>query len=340
MNTRAHLRLAAAALLVAFVSLARPAVAVENDTFGVTPAPERVDGRSRGTFEIPLEPGAEFEDAVRLYNRTDQELELVVYAADAEAGVDGTISVGFRASHPKGVGAWIKVARGTVAVPARGEAVVKFRVDVKSSTPAPSLGAIVVEHIGKGQSENLAQRLRLIVRTVPPNTPTTSRRVRSLLLRSPWIIVAIIGLVVALVLVWIGRRRSRHSRDTVVPAGEIELKPSVTAASEASRPVVRRLGASERDERPLLDDDMLVEVDEGPELEQIGPPARREAPPRVRKPAAAKKKTPARSTTAKKKPARAAKANVARHRQARPKRVKAQPKAPRGKGDFIPLDEL
>jgi hypothetical protein len=339
-------RLAVVALLIAFVGIAHPVVAAENDTFGVGPEPERVDGMARATFKIPLEPGAEFEDAIRVYNRTDQQLVLNLYPADAEAGVDGTISVGLRGSHPKGVGAWIKLARSTLTLPPRGETVVEFRVDVQSSNPSPALGAIVIDQPGKGQTANLAKRLNVIVLSVPANTPTTSTRVRSLLLRSPWIIIAILGLLVALVLVWIGRRRSRRSRDTVVPAGEMEaIKPSTVVVTEPSRPVLRRLGTNEEDdERPLLDDHMLVEIDdEPPELEQIGPPPKppRGAPRRVRK-APAKKKVVARSTARKKAaPARAkAKAKPKPVAARRPRKAKPAPKEPTRKENFIPLDDL
>jgi hypothetical protein len=353
MNPR-HIRAAAVVLIVGLIGVlgpVRPAAGAENDKFGVTPEPERVDGESRGTFEIPLEPGAEFEDAVRIYNRTDDELRLVIYPADAEANVDGTISFGFRGSEPKGVGAWVKLGRSSVSLPPRGETVVTFRVNVRTSNPTPSLGAIVVEQSAKGESSS--DRLRLIVRTVPANSPTTSERKRSLLLRSPWIILASIGLLVALVLVWIGRRRSRRPRDTVVPAGEIEaVEPSTVIVSEGSRPVLRRLGANERDERPLLDDDMLVEVDEPPQLEHIGPPpqpkARRRRPRQKAPPAPApkKKKVAARTTRttrtsapARKKPA-PAKAKTTTRRRPKKAQPPPEPKPARRKGDFIPLDEL
>jgi len=316
---------------VAFVLAATlPATAAENDTFGVEPQPLRVNSAARGTFEIPLEPGAEFQDAIRIYNKTDEAIDLALCAADAEAGADGTISYGFCGSHPKGVGSWIELDRSTVTLGPRAEAVVDFRVNVGSSNPTPNLGALVVEESDKGQT---TKRLRLIVRTVPPNTPTTSRRTRSLLLRSPWIMVAIVGLVAALVLVWIGRRRSRRSRDTVVPPGQIEeLVPA-----EGSRPVVRRLGAS-KDERPMLDDDMMVEVDEGPELEleEIAPPAPPPAPKPVRK-APARKKPPARRAPVK--------TQAVKPKPARPRRAtsgtRAKPKPTRSAKDgFIPLDEL
>jgi hypothetical protein len=255
-------------------------VALENESFGLTPHPERRDGTDRRTFSIPLEPGATFEDAVRIYNRSDQTLNLVVYAADAEAAQDGTITVGFKTSRPHGVGAWIDLAREDIELAPRAEIVVTFRVRVRNAEPSPPLGAIVVENTDTGIASNAAQRLHIVMHTEPPNTSTTSVRVRPLLLRSPWIVVAMIGLVIAGGLVWVGARRSKRPKDVVLPAGEIGSETT----QDASRPVIKRLGSVEaapgttrtavldrpraarsrvRDNRPLIDDALLVEVDPG-----------------------------------------------------------------------------
>ena len=273
-----------AALLIAVVAIlvcgsAPLASAIENETFGVTPFPERKDGLDRTTFSIPLETGATFEDAIRVYNRTNERLNLTIYATDADTKLDDTISVGLREERATGVGAWIDMARGSVELTPRGEVTVAFRVKVRSSNPTPKLGAIVVEKAGRGLAANAAQRLHVVVRTVPPNTGTTSTRVRSLVLRSPWVFIALFGLIVAGCVVWIGARRSRRPRDIVVPPGELEAAEQ--DAQGASRPVIKRLGALDsssrggviervrasagasrkRDERPLLDDAFLIEVD-------------------------------------------------------------------------------
>jgi hypothetical protein len=157
-------------------------------------------------------------------------------------------------------------------------------------------------------------------------------------LRSPWIIVAILGLIAALVIIWLGARRARRPKDALVGSGELEKQPSEAVDTPAaSRPVLRRLGEGqpppvrrrqtadvgaqtraravrpvrvprlvargEADSRPLLDD-MLVEIDEPPEA------------PAPRQP----KRTPKRTARPKTEP-------VAQ-RQTEPKR------------EYIPLDEL
>ena len=285
-----------AALLVLTVLVAATwspsASARENESFGLTPFPEAKDGTVRLGFDIPLETGATFEDSVKIYNRTNQSLPLAVYPADAEATEDDTITAGLRTNDPKGVGTWIDLARDDVELGPRREVIVTFRVNVKSADPSPKLGAIVVENTTPGLAA--AQRLHLVVRTVPANTPTTSVRVRPLLIRSPWVIVAMLGLIVAIALVWTGTRRARRAKDVLVPAGELERAADESPiVPEASQPVIKRLGVTaepartatavlERstrrkptmdDDRPLLDDAFLVEVDpedeEDEEDEQI-----------------------------------------------------------------------
>lgn len=231
---------------VSLGSVAGAAASAENESFGIAPFPEQVNGLDRLTFGIPLEPGATFEDAVRVYNRTDQPIDLAIYPADARAPVDGAISIGFRGSRPEGVGAWIELTRDEVSLPARAESIVRFRITVQSATPSPDIGAIVVENTARGLRADLAQRLHVVVRTVPPSSPTTSERVRPLFLRSPWLVVAVLGLLVAASLVWLGARRARRPADALPPADGKLTKPDEDKVPAASKPILHRLGAEVR----------------------------------------------------------------------------------------------
>jgi hypothetical protein len=373
------------------------ASARENESFGVTPYPEEKDGVDRIGFQIPLETGATFEDAVKIYNRTNQTLPLAIYPADAEA-TEEEITAGFRTNDPKGVGTWIDLARGDVELAPRGEVVVTFRVHVKTADPSPNLGAIVVEHTSPGLPA--AQRLHLVVRTVPPNTATTSVRVRPLLIRSPWVIIATAGLLVAIALVWVGTRRARRSKDILVPAGELEgAIEEAPIVPEASRPVIKRLGVTEgaagearaatavldrprrraktdkSDDRPLLDDAFLVEVeppedevtdegaedsfddepDEDAEADEVDelddadlPPAqhrerrprtsRNAAPSRTRK--TARKTSPRKASAPQRKVSPAAGKAATRKRAANASSKKRNVKTAAAKRNYIPLDEL
>ena len=323
-----YIKRAAASLgtvLLVWTFLASGAHAAENETFGLTPYPERASGIVRRTFAIPLGSGSIFEDAIRVYNRTDQPLDLLLYAADARAANDGTITVAFRGSRPTGLASWIKLSRTAVSLPRRGSAVVSFRVTVQSGRPSPDLGAIVVENTARGLRAELVRRLHVVVRTTPPGSPTTSTKVRAFTFRSGWTIVAIAGLIVAGALVWLARRRARRSREDVEPS---EPEPTRTDETPvASRPVLHRFGRTdtdpklvalgsretferrraqrrrpERDERPLLDEVAFIEDEEFEEDEtdevELRPPVPKPRParkPSASKPAARKpapKKTP------------------------------------------------
>lgn len=320
--------------------------AIENETFGILPHPHNIENKERRTFVIPLEQGAVFEDQVRVYNKTDQSLSLIVYAADAETGVDGTVSVGFRGSKPKGIGAWVSLSKDSMTLPPGADDLIRFRIEVRSTDPTPDLGAIVVENAERGIATDLAQRLHIVVRTSPANSKTTSVRVRPLLLRSPWIIIATIGLIIALVIVWLGARRARRPRDALVPSGDLREPPEdEDTATSASRPILRRLGerettssgqrrrqasetsrrvarptrtttrtnrarAGSEDSRPILDE-LLREV-----VEQDQEP---EAAPRRRKPA---------------------KRQAGRAKKSKPSRPQPKDTRRTKSGEFIPIDEL
>src|SRR5438309_7604490 len=124
-------------LLVLWAVVPSAVHASENETFGLTPYPERTDNVVRRTFAIPLDRGSVFEDAVRVHNRTDQQLELLIYASDARAANDGSITVGFRGSPVTGVGSWVKLARSTITLGRRASTIVKFRISVRSTKPSP-----------------------------------------------------------------------------------------------------------------------------------------------------------------------------------------------------------
>jgi hypothetical protein len=323
---RSVLRILIAGAFVTLLALSwtPAATAFENESFGITPFPERASGSDRASFSIPLETGATFEDAVRIYNLTDEPLRLAVYATDAQAALDDTISVGLREEHPEGVGKWIDLSLRSLELQPRDATTVTFRVKVRSSDPEPELGAIVVENTDRGLAANAAQRLHVLVRTVPPNTQTSSQRVRTFLVQSPWVLIALLGLVVTGAVVWIGARRARRPRDRVVQPGALDPIDEAHVP-EAARPVIRRLrapvseahaktsvldrvrasagAARRRDERPLLDDALLVEVDENEAFfEPADDPGDEPAAEPVRREPVSRPKPAPTGATAKRKP--------------------------------------
>ncbi len=191
-----------------------PAQAGENETFGVVPHPTRVDAAERRTFEIPLEVGTTFEDAVRIYNRTDRVVRLAVYSAEAVVGDDDVISIGFRGARPAGLASWITIERETVELLPRGEEIVSFRVRIANREPDPDLAAIVVENAAEEADGDLdiVQRVAILVRTAPEGTPTAAVPTTESDSRLWLLVLAGVGGAI-LVLLWL-RRRASSRRDS------------------------------------------------------------------------------------------------------------------------------
>lgn len=274
-------RTASVLAALAVVLAATPVRAAENETFGIQPSPASVDGVQRRTFEIPLERGTTFRDRIRVSNRTNLAIELLLYAVDAETERGGEINVGFRSTKPVGVGSWIKLSRSTVQLGPKEEVVVGFTVHVESDAPSPDLGAIVAENTTRRSGGvDLAQRLHVVVKTAPPGTPVTAERVPRGL-RSPWWWVGIAGLLVAAYVVW---RRTRRGRSDVEPEREPDQEPmEVGADIGPAQPQVIHLG--ERPAEPAATDTTEIVLTPPDDVPRPAPKPveRRRAPARARR---------------------------------------------------------
>lgn len=229
-----------AVIAVTVLVSALPVSAAENETFGIAPHPTAVEGVERRTFEVPLETGTTFRDRLRVYNRTNQEVTLLLYAVDARTTDDDQISIGFRDSNPEGVGSWIDLSRSSVTLGVRESVQIPFSIRVETDAPTPDLGAIVAENTTRrGSGQDLAQRLYLLVRTAPPGTVVAAERVPRGL-RSPWWWVGFAALLVAAYLVW--RRTRRTTRDMVVEPSDPEASDAPPEPAGAPRPTLLRLG--------------------------------------------------------------------------------------------------
>lgn len=221
--------------------LATPVHAGENETFGVVPHPTRVDAAERRTFEIPLEVGTTFEDAVRIYNRTDRVVRLAVYPAEAVVGDDDVISIGFRGARPRGLASWITMDSDTVELLPRGEEIVSFRVRIVNGEPDPDLAAIVVENAAEDTDGDLdvVQRVAILVRTAPEGTPTAAIPTTDPGRRLWLLLLAGVGLAL-LVFLWLRRRASDRSDEdeeaSLVPPPRISDEAWAKPANEPPAP--------------------------------------------------------------------------------------------------------
>lgn len=158
-------------------SLVTPADAGENDVFGVTPHPARVDGEARRTLDVPGE-GGEFRDAVRVYNRTDESIVVTLYPASVERQPDGVLAVGFRGQDLDGPAAGIALDHNEVALAPRAAAVVPVRIRATEETHSSPLGAVVAEQRAPSDEEqtgiDLVQRVAILVQTAEPESPVAA----------------------------------------------------------------------------------------------------------------------------------------------------------------------
>lgn len=212
---RAAVLIGTAALLATFVT---PADAGENDVFGVIPHPPRVDGEARRTLAVPAEGGA-FRDAVRIYNRTDEEIVVTLYPASVERQPDGVLAVGFRGQDLEGPAAGITLDQGEVRLDPRAAAVVPVSIRVPDDPPSAPLGAVVAQERGSSEGGetgiDLVQRVALLVHTAEPGGPVAATPVdEGFAGPLPWAIAALGAAVASLaVLAW--RRRSDEPADEV-----------------------------------------------------------------------------------------------------------------------------
>lgn len=198
-------------------TLGTPADAGENDVFGVTPHPPRVDGEARRSLAVPAEGGA-FRDAVRVYNRTDDPIVVTLYPASVEPQPDGVLAVGFRGQDGNGPIAEMTLDEAEVELEPRAAAVVPLTIRAPDDPPAAPLGAVVVQQGGSSETEqtgiDLVQRVAILVQTAEPGssvaaTPVDEGSAGPL----PWAI----GLASAAALpaILLRRRRSDEAADQV-----------------------------------------------------------------------------------------------------------------------------
>ncbi|GAA3203332.1 hypothetical protein [Actinocorallia longicatena] len=129
---------------------APPAAAAEpaptgNGAWAVGPATSSRTYTPRLFFSLEGRPGTAIRDTVRIWNLTAKRISFDVYGADGyNTPRDGAFALRTGAETQSGVGAWIKVARSTLSVPARGTLDVPFVLTVPANaTPGEHIGGLV-----------------------------------------------------------------------------------------------------------------------------------------------------------------------------------------------------
>ncbi len=130
-------------------------------------------------FTYALPAGSTVADAVVLNNFTPSALTLTVYPADLLQARGGALAPA-QPGPQHGVGAWLRVARGSVTVPGFGHRIDPFRLVVPRGTPPGQyLGAVVASRIAGVTASGLAVETRaaLIVEVTVPGRVRVALRV-------------------------------------------------------------------------------------------------------------------------------------------------------------------
>ncbi|HVF11541.1 MAG TPA: DUF916 domain-containing protein [Actinomycetota bacterium] len=144
-----------------------PALGGETETFGISPHPEFKQGLRR-SFRFGLSPGSSAKDSVRVYNKTDRALKLVVHASDASRSADGTIHIPPTGSRPDSVGTWLRLDANELTLEAKQQKTLSFTVSQPKGSRGGGLAAIVAEEADSsarsGESVEIVTRVALLVR--------------------------------------------------------------------------------------------------------------------------------------------------------------------------------
>ncbi|MHC3473295.1 WxL protein peptidoglycan domain-containing protein [Streptomyces sp. 7R007] len=140
-------------LLLGALAAPAPAHAADNGSWSVYPAASRI--AARPYFYLSVDPGQSVTDKVVVANKTAGPLTFRLYAADAyNTARDGGFAVRTLNERQRGVGAWAKLTRARVTVPAHAKVTVPFTLRVpEGAEPGDHPGALVAldERVDPGQ---------------------------------------------------------------------------------------------------------------------------------------------------------------------------------------------
>lgn len=132
------LLIATVVMLILLFPVAR-AAAVDDGTYGIRPATEA------DFFHLSAAPGASIDASAVVTNHTSEPVTLLTYPVDATSEANGFAMQD--ASAPRGgVGAWARLERDEVTVPANAEVQVPFQLTVPAGTrPGDYAGALIIQ---------------------------------------------------------------------------------------------------------------------------------------------------------------------------------------------------
>ena len=153
-------------LSVLLFLLPSTALAVENGGIGGKPSNPRSDNpRSSSIFVYELNPGQQINDAVKIYNNTEQTKDIKVYATDSVISSGGAFACAQESDSVKEVGGWIKLDKNDIKLPPKQNETIGFIVDVpKNAEPGEHNGCIAIQE-NKTSGVNVGNGIALSLRS-------------------------------------------------------------------------------------------------------------------------------------------------------------------------------
>lgn len=122
-----------------------PAHAAGANDFSIAPASTSDAQAPRAYFDFDVSPGQVIKDKVSIINRTDANMNLNVYAADAyNVPLDGSFALHLLKERRVDVGAWTKLTIANINVPPHTQSTFPFEIAIPSDVrPGDHAGGIV-----------------------------------------------------------------------------------------------------------------------------------------------------------------------------------------------------
>ncbi len=161
-------------LFLSIVLLGNTALA-DSATIGGRPANPRDDNpRSKSIFVYSLEPGQSVKDAVQIFNTTEEQKTILVYATDSVVSSGGAFACEQAAEPADDSGSWIKLSRNEITLAKQSSATVPFTVTIpKDVQPGEHNACIAIQEkdaapaaVGNGIALNFRSAIRVAI-TVP-----------------------------------------------------------------------------------------------------------------------------------------------------------------------------
>jgi hypothetical protein len=136
-------------VVLAGILLSFSVSAAESGGIGGRPAnPDPSNSRTESIFVFSLDAGSESRNAVRVYNNTDSEKSIAVYAVDSQVSSGGAFACAQKVDEKRNVGSWVSLDQSTVKLAAGTTQTIDFTLKVPEYTPAGEHnGCIVIQEL-------------------------------------------------------------------------------------------------------------------------------------------------------------------------------------------------